>query len=48
MVGDSVNDFLAGSCAGTATVMVDWGYSQGTDVLSLGADRVISDFSELG
>ncbi len=47
MVGDSINDFLAGSRAGAATIMVDYGYNQGIDLSTLDCSSVISHLSEL-
>ena len=47
MVGDSINDFEAGQGAGTATIMVDWGYHQGVDLAGLGANALISQFKQL-
>lgn len=47
MVGDSVNDIDAAKAAGFYSVCVDYGYSIGRDVMSLGANKVISRLSEL-
>ena len=46
MVGDSKNDLAAARGCGLACILVDFGYSA-EPVESLGADRVISDFTEL-
>ncbi|MGD8325392.1 MAG: phosphoglycolate phosphatase [Sphingomonadales bacterium] len=46
MIGDSETDFKTARNAGIPIVMVDFGYSD-NPVESLGADAVISDFSEL-
>ena len=47
MVGDSINDIAAAQAAGFLSICVDYGYSGGYDVHELGADRVISQFSQL-
>ncbi len=47
MVGDSINDFLAGSRAEAATIMVDYGYNQGIDLSTLDCSGVISHLNEL-
>lgn len=46
MIGDSLNDIRAGQGAGLATIAVAHGYA--ADANTLGADAVISHFSELG
>ncbi|HEY7246309.1 MAG TPA: HAD family hydrolase [Xanthobacteraceae bacterium] len=46
MVGDSVNDVAMAKSLGVWVIAVDYGYSE-TPVVQLGADRVISDLSEL-
>ena len=47
MVGDSKSDIDAACSAGFASVCVDYGYNQGYDVHTLGADVVIAHFSQL-
>lgn len=47
MVGDSVNDIAAAQAAGFYSICVDYGYHGDDDVHQLGADVVISHFSEL-
>ena len=47
MVGDSRNDLLAAKSCGMRCILVDFGYSA-DPVETLGADRVIGDFAELG
>lgn len=47
MVGDSVNDIAAAQAAGFYSICVDYGYHGGDDVHELGADVVISDFSDM-
>jgi phosphoglycolate phosphatase len=46
-VGDDRRDVQAGAAAGMYTVAVSWGYLDGGDPLSWGADRVIDHPSEL-
>lgn len=46
MIGDSETDFKTARNAGIPIILVDFGYSD-NPVESLGADAVISDFSEL-
>ncbi len=43
MIGDSVNDALAGRAAGTAVLVVPYGYNEGRDVRALDADGVVVD-----
>jgi phosphoglycolate phosphatase len=47
MVGDSVNDIKAAQAAGYYSICVDYGYHGDYDVHQLGADVVISQFSEI-
>ncbi len=47
MVGDSVNDIAAAQAAGFYSICVDYGYHGNDDVHQLGADVVISQFSEI-
>lgn len=47
MVGDSVNDIDAAKAAGFYTICVDYGYHGDYDVHQLGADVVISHFSDI-
>jgi len=47
MVGDSVNDIAAAQAAGFYSICVDYGYHGDDDVHQLGADVVISQFSEI-
>ncbi|MCC3859702.1 HAD family hydrolase [Pseudemcibacter aquimaris] len=46
MVGDSINDILAGNSAGMLTVGVTFGYTE-TPVTELGPDIVIEHFDEM-
>ena len=47
MVGDSVNDIAAAQAAGFYSICVDYGYHGDDDVHQLGADVVISHFSDI-
>jgi phosphoglycolate phosphatase len=47
MVGDSVNDIKAAQAAGFYSICVDYGYCGDYDVHQLGADVVISQFSDI-
>ncbi len=47
MVGDSVNDIKAAQTAGFYSICVDYGYHGDYDVHQLGADVVISQFSDI-
>ena len=47
MVGDSVNDIDAAKAAGFYAMCVDYGYHGDYDVHQLGADVVISHFSDI-
>ena len=47
MVGDSVNDIAAAQAAGFYCICVDYGYHGEDDVHTLGADVVVSHFSEI-
>ncbi|WP_133012677.1 phosphoglycolate phosphatase [Marinomonas flavescens] len=47
MIGDSITDFRAANNAGFKCALVTYGYNQGVDLLSLGADAVMDDLAEL-
>ena len=47
MVGDSVNDIAAAQAAGFYSICVDYGYHGEDDVNELGANVVISHFSDI-
>jgi phosphoglycolate phosphatase len=47
MLGDSSNDAAAARAAGCPVVLVDYGYNHGEPVATVGADAVISSFTEL-
>lgn len=47
MVGDTEFDMAMGRAAGFATIGVTWGYHPHARLVAAGADRVISDFTEL-
>ncbi|BDX03757.1 phosphoglycolate phosphatase 1 [Marinomonas pontica] len=47
MIGDSITDFNAATNAGFKCALVTYGYHQGVDLKSLGADAVIDDLAEL-
>jgi len=47
MVGDSSSDIKAAKAAGVQSVAVDYGYSQGVNLLELGASKMISNMQEL-
>jgi len=47
MVGDSSSDMKAAKAAGMQSIAVDYGYSQGVDLLDLGALKMISNMREL-
>ena len=47
MVGDSSSDIKAANAAGIQSVAVDYGYSQGVNLLDLGATKMISNIEEL-
>ncbi|PCI18883.1 MAG: phosphoglycolate phosphatase [Piscirickettsiaceae bacterium] len=47
MVGDSINDIQAAISAGFKSVCVDYGYAGEHDIYTMGADAVISRFSQL-
>ncbi len=47
MIGDSITDFNAAKNAGFKCALVTYGYHQGVDLKSLGADAVIDDLAEL-
>ncbi len=47
MVGDSIIDLQAARAAGCAAIAVSWGYHQGRDLQSLGADAVITRMAAL-
>lgn len=43
VIGDSVNDALAARAAGTAVLIVPYGYNEGRDVRALDADGIVPD-----
>lgn len=43
VIGDSVNDAQAARAAGTAVLIVPYGYNEGRDVRSLDADGIVPD-----
>jgi phosphoglycolate phosphatase len=45
-VGDSANDAEGARAAGCRALLVSYGYSQGRDVASLGADGVAATLGE--
>ncbi|GAA0830767.1 phosphoglycolate phosphatase [Marinomonas arenicola] len=47
MIGDSITDFRAANNAGFKCALVTYGYHQGVDLASLGADAVMDDLAEL-
>jgi len=47
MIGDSITDFRAANNAGFKCALVTYGYHQGVDFASLGADAVMDDLAEL-
>lgn len=47
MIGDSITDFRAANNAGFKCALVTYGYNQGVDLATLGADVVIDDLVEL-
>ena len=47
MVGDSSSDIKAAKMAGMQSIAVDYGYSQGVNLLDLGAKKIISNMQEL-
>ncbi len=47
MVGDSSSDIKAAKAAGVQSVAVDYGYSQGVNLIELGASKMISNMQEL-
>ena len=47
MVGDSINDVLAGRAAGCVVVGVSYGYNQGVDLAQAGAAAVIDRMADL-
>ncbi len=46
MIGDSVNDTVAGRRAGTAVLAVPYGYNEGMDVRSLEVDGIVDSLVE--
>jgi phosphoglycolate phosphatase len=46
-VGDDRRDVLAGAAAGLYTVAVSWGYLDGGDPRSWGADAVVDEPAQL-
>ncbi|MGH1542284.1 MAG: phosphoglycolate phosphatase [Arenicella sp.] len=47
MVGDSASDILAAKAINMPVVAVDYGYAQGKDLAALGADKVVSNLTEI-
>ena len=47
MVGDSVNDILAAKAIDMPAVAVDYGYAQGADLQTAGANKVISNLMDI-
>ncbi len=47
MIGDSITDYRAANNAGFKCALVTYGYHQGIDLVSLGADVVMDDLVEL-
>jgi phosphoglycolate phosphatase len=47
MVGDSLNDILAGQNANVRTIAVTYGYNYGKSVATLNPDFIINQFNEL-
>ncbi len=47
MVGDSSSDIKAAKAANVQSVAVNYGYSQGVDLIGLGASKMISNMQEL-
>jgi phosphoglycolate phosphatase len=47
MIGDSITDFNAAKNAGFKCALVTYGYHQGVDFTTLGADAIIDDLAEL-
>jgi len=47
MIGDSITDHRAATAAGFKSMLLTYGYHQGIDLLSLGADLVADDLTEL-
>ncbi|ETI61748.1 phosphoglycolate phosphatase [Marinomonas profundimaris] len=47
MIGDSITDFNAAKNAGFKCALVTYGYHQGVDLTTLGADAIIDDLAEL-
>lgn len=47
MIGDSINDILAGKNAGIDTIGLSYGYNYGQDIRSSQPDRVFDDFQTL-
>ena len=47
MIGDSITDHRAARAAGFRSMLLTYGYSQGVDLLSLDADLVADDLTEL-
>lgn len=43
VIGDSVNDALAARAAGTAVLVVPYGYNEGRDVTTLDVDGIVAD-----
>ena len=47
MIGDSVNDILAGQAAGMPVLCLTYGYNQGLDLAACGPDRLVDHFFDL-
>ncbi|TYL47122.1 phosphoglycolate phosphatase [Marinomonas sp. IMCC 4694] len=47
MIGDSITDFNAAKNAGFKCALVTYGYHQGVDLTTLGADAILDDLAEL-
>ena len=47
MIGDSVNDILAGQAAGMPVLCLTYGYNQGLDLAASGPDRLVDHFFDL-
>jgi phosphoglycolate phosphatase len=46
LIGDSVNDLLAGRAAGCAVFLVPYGYNEGRDVRDLDCDAIVPTLAE--
>ncbi len=47
MIGDSVNDILAGQAAGMPVICLTYGYNQGVDLGTRNPDALVDHFSDL-